>query len=276
VSVYVGSDGDGIEPEGLGDEICPATPPRPPDKELGIAYTPGSATAEQISDFRKKIEAAQKSYEAVVRQRLDELHIYEGAHGGLATVYANVRKWQDGLEPLLAEQEGRESFDIHQYGSFILDKIRENSEDKLEFNRIVNGLPTWQVYRYFLAALVLTNNGNLDVFSQEEKFLLSLLDANKAYALEDQEDLLKDKEGATPSTASTVAPAICSPEDGEPAVKRSRKGSKKEPQDEDAVEAKVRAHKKGRKKEFAAGGEEEADALAEVDPAAAKRRRKGE
>ena len=165
---------------------------------------------------------------------------------------------------MLAEQEGREPFDIHQYGSFILDKIRENSEEKLEFSRIVDGLPTWQVYRYFLAALVLTNNGNLDVFSQEEKFLLSLLDANKAYALEDQEDLLKDKEAANPSAVAAAAPAMSSPEDGEPAVKRSRKGSKKEPHDEDAVEAKVRAHKKGRKKEFAADGEQEADASAEV------------
>lgn len=268
-----GDEDDGVEPEDPSQEdVCPATPPRSPrhaggaaGTALGVAYTPSTATAEQISDFRKKIEDAQRSYDEVVRQRLNELQLFEGVSGGLATVYANVRKWQDGLEPFLAEQEAREAFDIHQYGSYILDRIRENKDEKLEFFRLVEGLPTWQVYRYFLSALVLTNNGNLDVFSKEEKFVLGLLDADKAYTLEDQEDLLNDKEAAKP--------ALAAPEDDERAAKRAKKGAKKAPDEVDAVEAKVRAHKKGRKD---ASAEVEEEAPAEVDPAPAKRRRRGE
>ena len=47
------------------------------------------------------------------------------------------------------------------YGAFLLDKIAEAKDQNIEFFRIVDGMPHWEVFRYFLAALVLTNNGNV-------------------------------------------------------------------------------------------------------------------
>merc|ERR1719201_3154415 len=71
------------------------------------------------ADFQKKMEDAQRNYDMVLKQKLDELNLYDGAMGGIQHVYATVRKWQDDLEPILAEQESRREFDIHVYGKEI-------------------------------------------------------------------------------------------------------------------------------------------------------------
>jgi len=212
-------DGGGMGPAGAPADIEPVTPGKPPSGIAPFESTPGSANKALVDEIQKKLEAAQVSYEAVVQQRLKELDLFAGAHaGGLACVYANVRKWQDGLEPILAEQDERVPFDIHKYGAFLLDKIAEAKDQKIEFFRIVDGMPHWEVFRYFLAALVLTNNGNVDILNSAEKsFGLSLLEGERPYALEDNE-MTGFKDGKeSKENQENMAPA------NEPAPKRAKK-----------------------------------------------------
>jgi len=202
-------DGEGDEHDGEGEEEKEeeqqlATPNK---KEAEKKWVDG-AEAQKMSpsrlslEFQKKIEDAQRNYDAVVKQKLDELNLFDGAMGGLQHVYATVRKWQDQLEPVLAEQNSRREFDIHSYGKEIVRKIGEDAGDKKDFFAVLHGIekgelsstvettmPKWEQYRYFLAALVLCNNGNVDIHQhldqpmEERSCTLELLEGGRSIGL---------------------------------------------------------------------------------------------
>jgi len=238
-------DGGALGPVGGSMEpVEPRTPDRLPaagGMAPAIDVTPGSASKQQVAEIQKKLEAAQASYEAVVQARLQELDLFAGAQaGGLAGVYAAVRKWQDGLEPILAEQDERVPFDIHKYGAFLLEKIAEAKDQNIGFFQIVEGMPHWEVFRYFLAALVLTNNGNVDILNSADKsFALSLLEGERPYALEDNEMTGFKDDKASKEDQENKAPA------NEPAPKRAKKsegaGRKAEMKAEPALAEKAEA-----------------------------------
>merc|ERR1712203_1186223 len=105
---------------------------------------------------------------------------------------ANVRKWQDQLEPVLKEFASRPVFDIHTYSEKFLAKLtslhkdegEEQEERIIPFANLVTGQPRWEVCRRFLTCLILTNQGNTDIlFENEEerlnKFSVKLIDAEK-------------------------------------------------------------------------------------------------
>ena len=121
-------------------------------------------------------------------------------------LYATIRKWQDNLEPLLEEQNARPAFDLDDYLVSIIDKLKVSVGEELapiadcekstindflksagldmsddetgdpavpsisSFEDLVRGEPKWNVCRLFLSTLILTNNGNVEIFgSSEEK-----------------------------------------------------------------------------------------------------------
>ena len=114
-------------------------------------------------------------------------------------LYANIRKWQDNLEPLLEEQSARPLFDLDDYLVSIIDKLKTSGTEEEEdqsaisdflksvgaadvmedgspnakkaggpissFEDLVKGEPKWNVCRLFLSTLILTNNGNVEIFN---------------------------------------------------------------------------------------------------------------
>ncbi len=118
-------------------------------------------------------------------------------------LYATIRKWQDNLEPLLEEQNARPAFDLDDYLVSIIDKLKvsvgeESAEDSEKsaindflksagldadmsddddpsiptissFEDLVRGEPKWNVCRLFLSTLILTNNGNVEIFGSSEE-----------------------------------------------------------------------------------------------------------
>lgn len=120
--------------------------------------------------------------EATGAQSFEELcreHIAKFAKG--AEKYASetqltqrVDQWQAKLEPLLAEEETRPEFDIHEYGRSILETVggvltadkadlpdEEDAPAIVNFTQVTKECPNYQVCRYFLASLSLCNAGNL-------------------------------------------------------------------------------------------------------------------
>lgn len=121
-------------------------------------------------------------------------------------LYASIRRWQDNLEPLLEEQTSRPVFDLDDYLVSIIDKLKStgptapSAEDSSaiseflksvgadgdldamsdtsprqasksgpisSFEQLVKGEPKWNVCRLFLSTLILTNNGNVEIFNDE-------------------------------------------------------------------------------------------------------------
>lgn len=80
------------------------------------------------------------------------------------------------MKPLLQEEEERTAFDIHSYGKTIIElaeqelrRTNPKNEDSLRFKATVDfrdltkGRQQYEVCRMFLAALSLTNSGNVHI-----------------------------------------------------------------------------------------------------------------
>jgi len=65
-----------------------------------------------------------------------------------------VQSWHDNLRPILKEEEKRIEFDIHQYGTQVLDCFETLGEQK-SFKDLVGGLEQEEVARYFLSTLMM-------------------------------------------------------------------------------------------------------------------------
>lgn len=91
-----------------------------------------------------------------------------------------VESWQQKLAPILAQEERRPEFDIHQYGDSVLsamagvtgvgmgDDIAQRGEVcRTDFAAVVATLKSqrFEVCRLFLATLQLANAGNVDIMS---------------------------------------------------------------------------------------------------------------
>lgn len=68
-----------------------------------------------------------------------------------------VQIWHDNLRPILEEEEKRTAFDIHEYGTRILNSFESKGEQK-SFRELVQGLEQEEVARFFLSTLMMVIN----------------------------------------------------------------------------------------------------------------------
>ena len=68
-----------------------------------------------------------------------------------------VNKWRTKITPVLALEEERQSFDIHSYGSKILDSF-SNCGDVVPFSIVVSDTSRKEVARTFLSSLMLVSS----------------------------------------------------------------------------------------------------------------------
>lgn len=68
-----------------------------------------------------------------------------------------VQIWHDNLRPILEEEEKRTAFDIHEYGTRILNSFESKGEKK-PFRELFQGLEQEEVARYFLSTLMMVIN----------------------------------------------------------------------------------------------------------------------
>ena len=126
----------------------------------------------KVARLESMIQDAQHTYESTIRQHLQRIQkeTLDVDDKRFPDLYANVRRWQDQLEPVLKEFDSRPEFDIYVYSMKMLSKM---SEDELKtmllpFAALVEGQPRWEVCRRFLTTLLLTNQGNTDILFGNE------------------------------------------------------------------------------------------------------------
>ncbi|XP_044258372.1 uncharacterized protein LOC123007251 [Tribolium madens] len=73
----------------------------------------------------------------------------------------NVREWRSSIVPILKNLENKSDFNIHEYGSKIMDPL-EVGEQQL-FRDIVQGKNATEVTRFFVATLQLANTLNIEI-----------------------------------------------------------------------------------------------------------------
>uniref|UniRef100_A0A1Y9G8E5 Condensin-2 complex subunit H2 C-terminal domain-containing protein n=1 Tax=Anopheles albimanus TaxID=7167 RepID=A0A1Y9G8E5_ANOAL len=77
--------------------------------------------------------------------------------------------WEVRLKPLLLESEKRNHFDIHEYGTEIIDAFGEDAGPTtggITLGQVLENKPPHSIARYFLSALMLANTNNLRIVNQ--------------------------------------------------------------------------------------------------------------
>jgi len=194
------------------------------DEELTSEEAKKEEQRKEVALLESMIEDAQVKYEATIRQHLQAMQKDGEAEGpkGYSHLYANVKRWQDQLEPVLKEFESRPEFNIHEYSQKFLTKMTnvqkgEDASKPIPFARLVYGQPRWEICRRFLTCLILTNQGNTDIIfdSEEERlngFQIKLLNAEKKMISLDGEEAAQEKETTTKGRWSKKALSGAVPE----------------------------------------------------------------
>lgn len=117
-----------------------------------------------------------RAFEALCRAHIAKFARGAEKYASATQLTQRVDKWQEKLEPLLAEEEERPEFDIHEYGRTILTSVEgvlekeraslgpsdeKVSNTTVDFVQVTKDLANYQVCRYFLASLCLCNTGNV-------------------------------------------------------------------------------------------------------------------
>lgn len=112
------------------------------------------------------------SYEDLVRQYVEQFMSSAQEYAQTTEISKYVKEWENKILPRLEENETREHFDINKYGSCLINQLHKGSTVK--FNELVQGKPTFEICRTFLASLMLANSTNVRI--EEEGTLEAEMD----------------------------------------------------------------------------------------------------
>ena len=104
------------------------------------------------------------SYEDLDLKRVSEYVAQSQDYIQSTELAKRVRIWHENLGPKLEEVEKRGDFDIHAYGTQILDKFPEgNRKTTIKFQDVISASSPEEVSRLFLSSLMLANTQNLEI-----------------------------------------------------------------------------------------------------------------
>merc|ERR1719375_245862 len=159
------------EPEGMDEPGTPMRTPRKAGLDRSEEKNRFREQRKEVAMLESMIEDAQHTYEMTVRKHLQRMHkeAIDADTKKMPELYANVRRWQEQLEPVLKEYDQRTDFNIHSYSNQMLTRLKDlearfsGENGVVPFASLVNGQPRWEVCRRFLTTLFLTNLGNTDI-----------------------------------------------------------------------------------------------------------------
>lgn len=105
------------------------------------------------------------SYEDLVRHHVEGFLASAQQYAQITELSRRVSEWEEKILPKLKEEEEHDPFDIHKYGSSILEELPEKNEI-IPFRNIVMNKQHYQICRLFLASLQLANNYNIHICSE--------------------------------------------------------------------------------------------------------------
>nr|KAG5699227.1 hypothetical protein BaRGS_012748 [Batillaria attramentaria] len=105
--------------------------------------------------------SAAATYEELVRRHVENFLASAAKYAQTSEVARRVAEWEEKITPKLEEEEQHDPFDIHEYGTSVLEGLQKNQP--VLFRKIVAGKPDYQISRLFLATLQLANVNNVEL-----------------------------------------------------------------------------------------------------------------
>ncbi|XP_071955868.1 condensin-2 complex subunit H2-like [Antedon mediterranea] len=119
----------------------------------------------QVPPIALDEEPVISSYEDLVRHHVETYLVGAQKFAQLTELSKRVSEWEDKIMPVLQNEEQFGYFDIHEYGTRVIDKLANKSENlnPITFKDIVSENTSVDVGRLFLASLQLANSGNVNI-----------------------------------------------------------------------------------------------------------------
>ncbi|CAD7941434.1 unnamed protein product [Amoebophrya sp. A25] len=137
---------------------------------------------QRAEQLRLELAASEKGYHDQVNKHLAKVSDENGKSAGddLNNIYQVVQKWQDDIEPVLAEDAKRNDFDFGQYGQNMVSKLSAFGKGSLvDFKQVCEpSRPRYEACREFLTSLILANKENVEIVKDPQNkvgFSLKLL-----------------------------------------------------------------------------------------------------
>jgi len=80
--------------------------------------------------------------------------------------YERLQKWEEKMMPILEAQDSHRDFDTRKYSDEILERFSGVIGNEINFSDIVSGSPLYELTRYFLVMLIMTNMGNIEIMNE--------------------------------------------------------------------------------------------------------------
>ncbi|CAH1787250.1 unnamed protein product [Owenia fusiformis] len=108
-----------------------------------------------------------QSYEDLVRHHVDGFLASAQMYAQHTDLSKRVSEWENNLLPKLQEEEEHGPYDIHTYGSTVINSF-SGKASKIPFRNMVKNKKSYEIARLFLATLQLANNNNVEVGAEGE------------------------------------------------------------------------------------------------------------
>jgi len=128
----------------------------------------GSFVMEDLGPVDEVNEDDGDSYEDLVAKRVAEFVQKSQDFLKSSELTRRVAKWHEMIGPRLDKVEQRKAFDVHAYGSFVLNSFKESTvsnpnQNLVDFGKVVQGQKGEEVARFFLSTLMLANTENVKI-----------------------------------------------------------------------------------------------------------------
>uniref|UniRef100_A0A915PNM2 Condensin-2 complex subunit H2 n=1 Tax=Setaria digitata TaxID=48799 RepID=A0A915PNM2_9BILA len=105
--------------------------------------------------------AEQMTYQDLLKVHLQKY--WSSAEETTSKLCKRVQQWEEKVQPLLEEEETRRDFNIHLYGSELLDQYESVGQIKNFAELVKNENEQYDISRYYLASLMLASTGNIEL-----------------------------------------------------------------------------------------------------------------
>ncbi|XP_022089287.1 condensin-2 complex subunit H2-like isoform X2 [Acanthaster planci] len=109
------------------------------------------------------------SYEELVRKHVEAYMISAQQYTQVTELGRRVQAWEERINPILHREEKYGFFDIHEYGTIVLDKLEavehkeKTGKRAVPFSKLMEDRQAHDISRLFLATLQLANNYNVEI-----------------------------------------------------------------------------------------------------------------
>ncbi|XP_033645656.1 condensin-2 complex subunit H2-like [Asterias rubens] len=144
------------------------------DNEGGVGFDCAYGVEDRPAEEFPSTQEIVTSYEELVRKHVEAYMTSAQQFTQVTELAQRVGRWEDRITPILNREEKFGFFDIHDYGTIVINRLEEvqqkekTSNQSIPFSKLVEDQRAHDISRLFLATLQLANAYNIEISTEGE------------------------------------------------------------------------------------------------------------